>query len=101
MVLRATWAISYAVLSGDDFRRVGKHVLGGATFTSNILLWRETGYFDITAVRKPLLHLWSLGVEEQFYLLWPPLQILAVRRRWLRAGGNERHRLAHVGSSAS
>jgi peptidoglycan/LPS O-acetylase OafA/YrhL len=36
----------------------------------NIQIWRETGYFDTAANLKPLLHLWSLGVEEQFYLLW-------------------------------
>ncbi|MFC7454337.1 acyltransferase family protein [Insolitispirillum peregrinum] len=47
-----------------------------ATFTANILFWRESGYFDTTTDLKPLLHTWSLAVEEQYYLLFPALLIL-------------------------
>jgi len=46
---------------------------------SNILFWQETGYFDTSAAYKPLLHTWSLGVEEQFYLIWPAALLLALR----------------------
>lgn len=53
------------------FQSLGKHVLGGAAFISNILLYNETGYFDAAAHAKPLLNLWSLGIEEQFYLIFP------------------------------
>ena len=44
-----------------------------ATFTSNFFFWFQTGYFDHAAVEKPLLHTWSLAVEEQFYLALPPM----------------------------
>jgi len=55
----------------DEYAQLGKHVFGGASFSSNIILWNEAGYFDNSIDLKPLLHLWSLGVEEQFYLIWP------------------------------
>ena len=42
------------------------------------MLWRESSYFDTAAELKPLLHLWSLGIEEQFYLVWPLLLVIAV-----------------------
>jgi peptidoglycan/LPS O-acetylase OafA/YrhL len=48
-------------------------------FASNILFWRETGYFDTAAEEKPLLHTWSLAVEEQYYMLFPIFLILAWR----------------------
>ncbi|MDR0747458.1 MAG: acyltransferase, partial [Helicobacteraceae bacterium] len=48
-----------------------KHTLGGATFVSNFILYFEGGYWDVESHRKVLLHLWSLGVEEQFYLVFP------------------------------
>jgi peptidoglycan/LPS O-acetylase OafA/YrhL len=57
----------------DELNQLGKHVFAGAGFASNFLLWSESGYFDNSAETKPLLHLWSLGIEEQFYIIWPLL----------------------------
>ena len=64
-----------------ETREVGKHVAGGAAFVSNLLLWTEAGYFDQSSEFKPLLHLWSLGIEEQFYLVWPLLALALGRWR--------------------
>ena len=71
LVLLATIALGTLVLTGLENVRLGRHVLAGALFSANLLLWREAGYFDAASGSKPLLHLWSLGIEEQFYLLWP------------------------------
>ena len=49
-------------------------------FVPNFVFWNEAGYFDAAAETKPLLHLWSLGVEEQFYLLWPILLTILSKR---------------------
>jgi peptidoglycan/LPS O-acetylase OafA/YrhL len=81
VVLLAVCALGWKALLADEFEQLGKHVLAGAAFVSNIKLWSEVGYFDTAANTKPLLHLWSLGVEEQFYLLWPLLLWLAWRVR--------------------
>src|SRR5919108_76851 len=51
----------------------------------NLALWWESGYFDTPAELKPLLHLWSLGIEEQFYFVWPMVLAIAWPRRWMGA----------------
>ena len=71
LMLICTYFIGLFFLQSDEFSQLRKHTLGGITFTSNIIFWREAGYFDNAAETKPLLHLWSLGIEEQFYLCCP------------------------------
>ena len=71
--LAAVLAYGFVSLTPSELAQLGKHVFFGAGFLSNIVLWSESGYFDSAATYKPLLHLWSLGIEEQFYILWPAL----------------------------
>ncbi len=79
LVLVASFICGWFALLADEYKRLGKHIAGGAGFVSNFMFWSETGYFDNSAETKPLLHLWSLGVEEQFYIFWPLLLWLAKR----------------------
>jgi peptidoglycan/LPS O-acetylase OafA/YrhL len=76
-VLSAGWFLLYA----DDYARLGRHVAAGAAFASNFAFWQEASYFDVASNLKPLLHLWSLAVEEQFYVLWPLMLVFASRWR--------------------
>ncbi|MFM8532615.1 MAG: acyltransferase family protein, partial [Acidimicrobiia bacterium] len=81
LVLATTYAAGWFLLFADRFAQLGKHVAGGAGFVANYLLWFEAGYFDASSDTKPLLHLWSLGIEEQFYLVWPFVAWAAWKRR--------------------
>ncbi len=83
VVLAAVWAMGWFILMPEDYRVLGWHVSAASVFLSNLVLGRESGYFDKAVEFKPLLHLWSLAVEEQFYLLWP-ITLLILRNRQLR-----------------
>lgn len=71
IVLAACLAFGWFALLPHEYRQLGKHATAATGFLSNYVLMGEAGYFDNSAETKPLLHLWSLGIEEQFYLLWP------------------------------
>lgn len=80
VVLIACYALGWFALLADEYKQLGKHIAGGAGFVSNFVLWGESGYFT-NAESRPLLHLWSLGIEEQFYIVWPLLMVLAWKQR--------------------
>jgi len=75
------WILGWYLLYPYEFKALGKHLMGGNAFISNFILWFESGYFDISSESKPLMHLWSLGIEEQFYIIWPILFIFLWRFR--------------------
>lgn len=79
VVLTACFFIGWYTLIASEFKQLGKHIFVGAAFYSNFSLWFESGYFDKASELKPLLHLWSLGIEEQFYFVWPLLLIVLAR----------------------
>lgn len=82
VVLAATMGSGWLMLTAGDFKLLGKHIAAGAAFISNFILWNEIGYFDSGIEKKPLLHLWSLATEEQFYAIWPAFLFVAYRLRW-------------------
>lgn len=80
-MMSATAVFGWFTLLAEEYKEFAKYVMAGAAFASNLVLWQEAGYFDTAAESKPLLHLWSLGVEEQFYILWPCALFLAWKWR--------------------
>lgn len=81
LVIISCLVFGWFALLADEYKMLGKHSAAGAAFMSNIVYWQEAGYFDKSAELKPLLHLWSLGIEEQFYVFWPVLMFFAHRFR--------------------
>lgn len=82
VVLAATLVLGWLWMLPAAYAQLSADVFASAAFFANFALLSQSGYFDIEAAKKPLLHLWSLGIEEQFYLVWPLILMLAARMRW-------------------
>ena len=83
MLVMATCAVlGWFILWAQFYAQLGKHIVAAVFFVLNFVLWREAGYFDTDAIYKPLLHLWSLSIEEQFYLIWPAALLFLFRRAY-------------------
>ena len=82
------WLAAWLLFLPADFVDFSNSLLSSATFVSNIYFWKNSGYFDTSAQLRPLLHTWSLSVEEQFYVFMPIAVYLThrfLRARWLLA----------------
>lgn len=95
--IRRIWPAAFAVTLGvltagsvlmfpNDWKWLATDAIAQVAMLANVQFWRTTGYFDVQAEVRPLLHTWSLAVEEQFYILYPPVLVLLCRagRRVLR-----------------
>lgn len=85
LVLTVSLVIGYLLLFSDEFTQLGRHAKSSAFFYENFRLLGEVGYWDTSSQLKPLLHFWSLSIEEQFYIFWPILVIGAfyLRKQYL------------------
>lgn len=81
IILLSCIVFGWLLLLSDEFAHLGKHIIGAILFASNFLYWRESGYFETQSESKVLLHLWSLAIEEQFYIFWPLILAYVWRRK--------------------
>lgn len=86
LMVASTLLAALLILQPQELAALSRSVMAATTWVSNIYFWRNTGYFGETASAQPLLHTWSLAVEEQFYLLFPLLLWIALPR-----SGRPRH----------
>ncbi len=86
-VVAVSLVAGYLLLLPDDFENLAQSAVATMLFGNNVLLTLTSGYWDLASAFKPLLHTWSLGVEEQFYIAYPlaALLVLRWRPRWFGA----------------
>src|SRR5690606_34525374 len=84
LVLFVSILLAWFCLAPRDMKDFSESLAAVSVFTSNILFWRQSGYFDTAAELNPLLHTWSLAVEEQYYILFPLFLMLAWKLGKLR-----------------
>lgn len=82
VVLSGCLFAGWLLLMPDELKRLGGYIASGAAFAENFLLMGDTGYFAPAAHEKPLLNLWSLGIEEQFYIFFPLLMWLCWKKHF-------------------
>lgn len=80
IVMASVTLIGWFFLLPSEFKDLGHHITSGSLFISNISYFLEVGYFNTAAELKPLLHLWSLGIEEQFYIVLPLIIIFFLKK---------------------
>lgn len=80
IVLLSTVGFGLFLLYSEEFVSLGTQILAGSGFVSNIVLYQQVDYFGDLANNQPLLHLWSLGIEEQFYIFWPIIIWIATKQ---------------------
>ncbi|MBI2733436.1 MAG: acyltransferase [Aquabacterium sp.] len=81
IVMLFSLVLGWFLLFAAEYAQLARHIAASAAFAQNVNLWQESGYFDHAADTKPMLHLWSLAVEEQFYIVWPLLLAALWKRR--------------------
>lgn len=80
-VMTVSFIFGWFFLLSDEYSQLEKHISAGAIFILNFFLYGESGYFDNLAETKPMLHLWSLAIEEQFYIFWPIILAYVWRKK--------------------
>ncbi len=81
LIFILAYAVGWFVFTPVEFEKLNQQIAAGSFFASNFFFWKQSGYFDVASELKPFQHLWSLAIEEQFYVLWPLALLLLSRWR--------------------